>query len=378
MDLLKAEMKRKKEALAKAKQQTKKKYMKASDIRRMEEEEEEREREEKRRVKKDRKRQAEREAEAEAEERDATKSRKKDRKKRRKAEKEASSKQAQTSANGGDSSQDGKTSSSKDELTPLRITKQFRDFGLVVRYFGETHTQRIERLKQAKEQQKKKLAGLSEMEEFRLGKGFGIRNTFLEKDDMASKGKGKNDSDDEEDDDNDNDSGGANNDGNGEADYSDDPPKFIYRFLKGLLKDWEKHLSQRQNEETFSVQGRNETKTFKQCKDYIRPLFKLCKRRRIEPGMEAHLVKIVNHAKEGEFVKAHDAYLDVAIGRAAWPIGVTMVGIHARTGRAKIESSNVAHVMNSELQRKYLTSVKRLLTFAQKNRPDVDPSKKVC
>jgi pre-mRNA-splicing factor 18 len=54
-----------------------------------------------------------------------------------------------------------------------------------------------------------------------------------------------------------------------------------------------------------------------------------------------------------------------------------MVGIHARSGRAKIESSNVAHVMNSELQRKYLTSVKRLLTFDQKRRTDVDPSKKV-
>jgi len=54
-----------------------------------------------------------------------------------------------------------------------------------------------------------------------------------------------------------------------------------------------------------------------------------------------------------------------------------MVGIHARSGRAKIESANVAHVMNSELQRKYLTSVKRLMTYAQKKRDDVAPSKKV-
>ena len=47
--------------------------------------------------------------------------------------------------------------------------------------------------------------------------------------------------------------------------------------------------------------------------------------------------------------------MDVAIGRAAWPIGVTQVGIHSRTGREKIGAANVAHVMNSELQRKYLT-----------------------
>jgi pre-mRNA-splicing factor 18 len=45
------------------------------------------------------------------------------------------------------------------------------------------------------------------------------------------------------------------------------------------------------------------------------------------------------------FVQANDAYLEMAIGNAPWPIGVTMVGIHARTGREKISSRNVAHVL---------------------------------
>lgn len=164
--------------------------------------------------------------------------------------------------------------------------------------------------------------------------------------------------------------------GENEEDQSD-PPKIIYKYLKGLLKEWERELAERPESITRSVAGRNESKTLKQCKDYIRPLFKLLKSRRLEDGLQFHLLKIVGFAKEGEFVRAHDSYLDMAIGRAAWPIGVTMVGIHARSGRAKIESSNVAHVMNSELQRKYLTSVKRLLTFDQKRRTDVDPSKKV-
>ena len=50
----------------------------------------------------------------------------------------------------------------------------------------------------------------------------------------------------------------------------------------------------------------------------------------------------------------NDAYLEMAIGNAAWPIGVTMVGIHARTGREKISARNVAHVLNDETQRKYI------------------------
>ena len=52
--------------------------------------------------------------------------------------------------------------------------------------------------------------------------------------------------------------------------------------------------------------------------------------------------------------QAHDAYLEMAIGNAPWPIGVTMVGIHARTGREKISSRYVAHVLNDETQRKYI------------------------
>ena len=46
--------------------------------------------------------------------------------------------------------------------------------------------------------------------------------------------------------------------------------------------------------------------------------------------------------------------MEMAIGNAPWPIGVTMVGIHARKGREKINDKNVAHVLNDETQRKYI------------------------
>jgi pre-mRNA-splicing factor 18 len=67
-------------------------------------------------------------------------------------------------------------------------------------------------------------------------------------------------------------------------------------------------------------------------------------------------------------------YIQVSIGNAAWPIGLTSVGIHDRCAREKISSNKVAHVMNDEAQRKYLTSVKRLMTYAQA-RSGADPSK---
>jgi pre-mRNA-splicing factor 18 len=281
------------------------------------------------------------------------------------------------------------------------IAKKLRSLGLPIRLFGEvSDVQCYNRYRVTKARLLASKAEI-ETEEFRLGSGHGIRNPFLEKDkeedrkrssDMASiSGRSKKGSavaggtdstsaastavvcalSDQTEEDQLKSGGGDSNED------KDDPHKRTYIFFKTLLKQWEEDLSRRPDGVRKSLQGKNETKTFKQCKDYIRPLFKLCKSRKLEKSIMDHLLKIVDFCEDGEFVKAHDAYMDLAIGRAAWPIGVTMVGIHARSGRAKIESANVAHVMNSELQRKYLTSVKRLMSYAQKKRDDVAPSKKV-
>ena len=86
------------------------------------------------------------------------------------------------------------------------------------------------------------------------------------------------------------------------------------------------------------------------------------------------LYLIVQYTMMKEYVRAHDKYLELAIGNAPWPMGVTMVGIHERAGRAKIFSSQVAHILNDENNRRMLQSVKRLLTVCQRLYP-TDPSK---
>ena len=409
MDLLQRELKRKKEALLKAKEEAvagdggdkrkRRKYLKVSDLRRIEEEEkEEKERNRWREQQKNKLKKRNPSAltslsasvkePVSDEERDTAQS----------DAAATNTKKSKSSASHTDdppipspkSSLILSTKENEFDISPASVTRKLRQMGLVIRFFGEGNKVRVERLKRALEQQSKALEGLSDLEEFRLGKGHGIRNTFLaenkklKKDQQQTTGFGfgdertsekarllENKTTSDTKDESKNDTIIEN-----EEDQSD-PPKIIYKYLKGLLKEWERELAERPESVTKSVAGRNESKTLKQCKDYVRPLFKLLKSRKLEGGLQFHLLNIVNFAKEGEFVKAHDSYMDMAIGRAAWPIGVTMVGIHARSGRAKIESSKVAHVMNSELQRKYLTSVKRLLTFDQKRRKDVNPSKKV-
>jgi pre-mRNA-splicing factor 18 len=58
----------------------------------------------------------------------------------------------------------------------------------------------------------------------------------------------------------------------------------------------------------------------------------------------------------------------------AWPIGVTMVGIHERSAREKLHESGKgqAHIMSDEVTRKFLQSIKRCLSFAQTRWPPED------
>ena len=71
------------------------------------------------------------------------------------------------------------------------------------------------------------------------------------------------------------------------------------------------------------------------------------------------VAEITHHMQNREYVKANDAYIRMSIGTAAWPIGVTAVGIHARSARERIHIDQVAHVLNDEVSRKWIQSLKR-------------------
>lgn len=154
------------------------------------------------------------------------------------------------------------------------------------------------------------------------------------------------------------------------------PENVVYKYFRSLLKQWEYDLSLRPSTVKDTGLGKVETNKRKQCEEYIKPLFKLCKKKVVPVDILDKLVDMVKHCELGDFRTANDLYMRIAIGNACWPTGITMVGIHERSGREKISTSNVAHAMNNELQRKYLTSVKRLITFAQQKRTDVLPSMK--
>ena len=139
--------------------------------------------------------------------------------------------------------------------------------------------------------------------------------------------------------------------------------------FKSLIDEWERELESKPEDWVYSNAGKQSVANCRLCKQHMRPLFKRMKRRELPVDIERALFLIVKNMKDRNYRKAADMYIGIAVGNAAWPIGVTSVGIHDRSAREKISAQTQAHAMHDEETRKYLQSIKRLITFAQRAYP---------
>jgi pre-mRNA-splicing factor 18 len=142
--------------------------------------------------------------------------------------------------------------------------------------------------------------------------------------------------------------------------------KLIRHFWTATLGLWGRALEENRSiEEKRSGDGINNFAIFKQTELYIKPMLSMLKKGEMVEEMIPFLTEIVQHVQQREYQRANDAYERLSIGNAAWPIGVTQVGIHSRGGREKISHMKQAHVLNDETSRKYIHSMKRLMSFLQ-------------
>jgi pre-mRNA-splicing factor 18 len=249
-------------------------------------------------------------------------------------------------------------------LPRAEVVRRLRDFGFPTTLYGEGDDARLLRLRSVESTQGDGAGG----RELGLGDGFETRNAVMDDLDDAKEAKAE---------------ARAARRAAKRAKRSDpnvevDPQTMCYRFFKAMLREWSADLAARPGTVKLTAKGKVATKTQKQCKDYMRPFFQMCKAKTLPRDILPHIVRIVSSCKEGEYVVANDAYILLAIGNQAWPIGVTQVGIHARAGRERIEESQTkqAHVMNDERARKYITAIKRCMTYCQTKYPS-SPSKSV-
>jgi pre-mRNA-splicing factor 18 len=160
----------------------------------------------------------------------------------------------------------------------------------------------------------------------------------------------------------------------GDATDPSDEQELVLRWIERMMLEWKLWILQNSIELKRTEFGRKKITTFKQCEEFMKPLNAQLKRKSLEKSLCEHLSSIVRHCKVRHYKKAMDEYILFAIGNAAWPIGVTCVGIWARASREKLNERNVAHILNDEATRKWAQSIKRLMSFTQRMYPPHDPT----
>jgi len=150
--------------------------------------------------------------------------------------------------------------------------------------------------------------------------------------------------------------------------------RYLFRqlvsYFNMVLREWEIALAKEDNASTHA--GQVARSAMLSSKETMRPLFRKFEQGDLDESILEAIVEIVKAAQERRYVDANDGYLRLSIGKAAWPIGVTMVGIHERSAREKLHGGERGHIMGSETTRKYLQSIKRCLSFAQVRWPPED------
>ncbi|CAD7922461.1 unnamed protein product [Amoebophrya sp. A120] len=104
---------------------------------------------------------------------------------------------------------------------------------------------------------------------------------------------------------------------------------------------------------------------YREAKLCLKPLRKKLKEKQLESAILDKLAIMVQYCNVNDYTSANSEYMKLAIGNAAWPLGVTSVGIHERANRSAIGEDKIAHVLSDEATRKYIHSFKRLIGYAQ-------------
>uniref|UniRef100_A0A915PAK7 Pre-mRNA-splicing factor 18 n=1 Tax=Meloidogyne floridensis TaxID=298350 RepID=A0A915PAK7_9BILA len=140
----------------------------------------------------------------------------------------------------------------------------------------------------------------------------------------------------------------------------------IFAFINYIMKRWAKELNARPEQIKRSPAGKVQAGMQKQTVEHMNPLVKSLEKHSVNSDIRAHLTTITRFCVlDKDYIQANNAYMEMAIGNAPWPVGVTRSGIHQRPGSSKAYASNVAHVMNDETQRKYIHGLKRVLSKCQ-------------
>lgn len=127
--------------------------------------------------------------------------------------------------------------------------------------------------------------------------------------------------------------------------------KLVYLWCSKMLQHWSDNLEreiEQAGKDNLTAEIKLSKNVYMAAKTNLKPLIRALRNEKCEDDILDHLYLIIQYCIFKEYVRANDVYMKLCIGNSPWPMGVTMVGIHERSGRSKINTSKVAHILNDE------------------------------
>lgn len=166
-----------------------------------------------------------------------------------------------------------------------------------------------------------------------------------------------------------------------EPDIKTNPNKVYTQMratIRTLLFEWRAIVTatpdnKNTDDDSATSENKEALAVLAQTESYCQPLLTQLRQKALSKQLYPKLATLLMHIQQHRYREANDIYIQMSIGNAAWPIGVTAVGIHARSARERItgygndkdDKVQVAHIMSDDATRKWLIAVKRFITFAE-------------
>lgn len=145
----------------------------------------------------------------------------------------------------------------------------------------------------------------------------------------------------------------------------------IFIYLRIRLHDW--RLEQESANKSDDTGAKDKSSMYEVSRSHLSPLLLRLRAANLPVDILRNLETIVSSLRSGDYTRANHAYLQMSIGKAAWPVGVTMVSIHERALKARShEELDSAHILADETTRQWLQSLKRLITHCEHAKPSME------
>jgi len=99
--------------------------------------------------------------------------------------------------------------------------------------------------------------------------------------------------------------------------------RLISIYMQRLVREWHLQVNSLSSSIKQTANGRDQMALQAQTEEHLKPLYKMLRKQTVDFGVYCRLTDIISLMQEREYQLANDVYYQLAIGNAAWPIGLT-------------------------------------------------------